>query len=528
MNVVAVEERSCLNFFGFHQNPFPVAPDSENFYISEHIEKILADIIYGINARKGFMILTGEVGLGKTTISRRLISIMEAKGHFTSLVFQTAFRDVELIREINRDFGIKTDSLIFADQMKILNEFLLVRNQEGRNCIIIIDDAQNLNFKSLEMIRMISNLEADGQKLVQILLVGQPELVDLLDSVKLRQLKSRVVIREETRALKKEEMENYILFRLNRAGDRGLTRVRHAALKQIHRFTRGNFRQINLLMDRCLYVAFLYNTVKIGKRLVTEAHHDLSPEKKQPQKRLLIFVFSALVLMMSAFGAAYNYSGRVFNPPVSVEKRYQVPSLPNNRSTINLQKRESLKEDFRKLSNNSGFDGAGEDELVIADADTLGPVMDFLRSYQLDGQASGFAKALKGDDFTTFSGMIYDQTGYELIRLSRISDHIRETYGLLYFESERSGHENWLLFWKPPFRIDAFYKGYQGDSIRKLSSMLADTGFYKGIVGNSVDGQLVDAIKVFQERESLSATGYPDVETLFRLFLHQRRSAHGR
>lgn len=121
----AYEELSYLDFLGLDYNPFPVAPDDENFYFSEHIYEILSEIIHGIISRKGFMVITGDVGLGKTTISRRILNVLEEKGIETSLCFHTSYQDVELLREINRDFGIKTTNLIFGEQMELLNDFLV-------------------------------------------------------------------------------------------------------------------------------------------------------------------------------------------------------------------------------------------------------------------------------------------------------------------------------------------------------------------------------------------------------------------
>jgi len=180
-------EMRYLDYFGLRFNPFPVVPDVENFFLSRNIDRVITEIVHGIDTRKGFMVLTGEIGLGKTTICRKIMNILEEKGTETSLVFHTAYQDVELLREINRDFGLEAGTLNLGTQMKVLNDFLLSRNAEGRNCTIIIDDAQNLSNKSLELIRMISNLETDHQKLVQILLIGQPELVDKLNSSDLRQ-----------------------------------------------------------------------------------------------------------------------------------------------------------------------------------------------------------------------------------------------------------------------------------------------------------------------------------------------------
>ena len=190
------EELQHLQCLGLSCNPFPVAPDNENFFLSEGIDRATANIVHGMLARKGFLVLTGDIGLGKTTISRRIIGILEGKDVATSLVFHSTYQDVELLREINRDFGLQVSSLRCSDQMQALNRFLLERSRRGKNSAIIIDDAQNLDKRSLELVRLISNLEADRQKLVQILLVGQPELLDQLDCSSLRQLKSRIMIQE--------------------------------------------------------------------------------------------------------------------------------------------------------------------------------------------------------------------------------------------------------------------------------------------------------------------------------------------
>ena len=290
------EELRYLEHFGLSFNPFPVAPDVENFFLSQSIDLVITEIVHGILTRKGFMVLTGEIGLGKTTISRKIMGILEEKGVETSLIFHTAYQDVELLREINRDFGVEAEKerLHFNDQMNFLNEFLLDRNRDGKNCAIIIDDAQNLSHKSLELVRMISNLETDQQKLVQILLIGQPELVDKLNSPDLRQLKSRIIIQKEARPLNTEELNSYLLFKLSAAGNQGKTAVMKSAVKKIHQLSSGNFRQINTLMDRCLYAGFFHNTSEIDKGIVKEAYKDLSPEKLRPFKTPLARGLSAL------------------------------------------------------------------------------------------------------------------------------------------------------------------------------------------------------------------------------------------
>ena len=270
------EELQHLQCLGLSCNPFPVAPDNENFFLSEGIDRATANIVHGMLARKGFLVLTGDIGLGKTTISRRIIGILEEKDVATSLVIHSTYQDVELLREINRDFGLQVSSLRCSDQMRALNRFLLERSRSGKNAAIIIDDAQNLDKRSLELVRLISNLEADRQKLVQILLVGKPELLDQLDCRSLRQLKSRIMIQETARPLSRDELKYYLLFKLNAVGSSGRIKITRWALGKIHRITGGNLRKVNILMDRCLYAVFLFNADEINRRVVTIAHKDLT------------------------------------------------------------------------------------------------------------------------------------------------------------------------------------------------------------------------------------------------------------
>lgn len=192
------DETAFLNYFGLDRNPFPVAPDDDHFYFSDRIEQVVTEITHGVVARKGFMVLTGEVGLGKTTISRRIVNLLKKNKIITSMVLHTSYQDAELLMEINRNFGNGINIPRIGNQLRRLNNFLLAQSHQNKNCVILIDDAQNLNFKSFELIRMISNLEANQQKLVQIILVGQPELKGLLNSHRLRQLKSRVVIQKRS------------------------------------------------------------------------------------------------------------------------------------------------------------------------------------------------------------------------------------------------------------------------------------------------------------------------------------------
>jgi len=234
-----------LKFFGLSYNPFPAAPDNTDFYLSLHNEKIIKELTEAIFSRKGFMILTGEIGLGKTTTIRRIIQILEENNIETSLILQSFFQGENLLKEIIRDFNleIKDSDDDLSLLMTRLNNFLLEKNKKGINCTILIDDAQNLTVESLELVRMISNFETGKEKLVQIVLVGQPELMIKLDCHELRQLKSRITSAQKPIPLKQDELSKYIQFKLNLAGNSGKLIIEDSAIKKLYKFTKGNFRK---------------------------------------------------------------------------------------------------------------------------------------------------------------------------------------------------------------------------------------------------------------------------------------------
>ena len=492
-------ELRYLEHFDLRFNPFPVAPDVENFFLSPNIDRLITAIIHGIRTRKGFMVLAGEVGLGKTTISRKIIDILVKKGIETSLVSHTSYQEMELLREINRDFGLETKSLRFGDQMRTLNDFLLARNKKGKNCAIIIDDAQNLNNKSLELVRMISNLETDQQKLVQILLIGQPELVDKLNSPNLRQLKSRIIIRVEARPMDFEELNSYLLFKLNAAGNRGKTIIKKNALQKIHQLCKGNFRHVNILMDRCLCVAFLHDTTEISKDIVKEAYKDLSPDGFRFRKRPLIWASSMLLVFFLVGGIGYwgYYLDSGFTQSEDVH-RYPIPPR------IAAPSKTGIRAGISKIP---------------------GPVTDFLREYRLCEYEQSFFEALKTRRFQGISDTIFEQTGHRLILLEHMPDTVREKYGILAYPIDSSGKQGLFLFWRPELQLGNYYYGYKGEEIRMLQEMLTAVNLYDDHIDGIVGKNLTASIKRFQSQVSLPVTGLPDDRTLFLL---SQKGGHGR
>ncbi len=513
------EQIDYLNFFELDTNPFPVAPDDKNFFLSEHINQIISEITHGILTRKGFMTLTGEVGLGKTTISRRIISLLEERGVATSLVLNSAFQGAELIQAINSDFGLDTlylpeNGRIFGEQIKLLNDFLLEQNKKGRNCAILIDDAQNLDHESLETVRMISNLEADQQKLVQILLVGQPELTENLNNKNLRQLKSRVIIKGDVQPLTKADLKNYLFFKLNSAGNNGLLNIQSSAIKKIYKYVRGNIRQLNMLMDRALYVAFIYNTRNITRKIIREACQDIYPEKIKFRKKLLVPAFCMVLLLVGGMlihSVVYRHyfskktsiaSKHFLGPPLFDKSLTQsaVFSLPNILVSPKAQTRQGLKREI------------AVDLIKIPE-----PVIDFLKDYQIASHAQEFWQAVKTGQYEKISKIIYQASGYELIRLNTLNQEIKEKFGTFTLPSEKAGWKTHFLFWKPGLKLPKFYYRYAGNDVLKLQKMLAQIDLYHDKFDGIVGKNLMLAVIDFQKKMEIPVTGYPNKQMLFLL-----------
>src|SRR5208337_4388625 len=204
-------------FFGLSENPFNVTPDPKFLFLSKAHEESLSYLRYGIDQRKGFIMITGEVGAGKTTICRALLGNLP-KTVRTALILNPALSDIELLQTINQDFGINASHTSKKALLDELYEFLINVFIAGENAVLIIDECQNLSPDVLEQIRMLSNLETEKEKLLQIVLVGQPELGETLKKPALRQLTQRVSVHYHMLPLQKEEIERYINHRLKIAG----------------------------------------------------------------------------------------------------------------------------------------------------------------------------------------------------------------------------------------------------------------------------------------------------------------------
>lgn len=528
-----------LEFFGLNRNPFPVAPDNTDFYLSPHNESVIERLTQGILSRKGFMLLTGEIGLGKTTLSRRIIQQLSEHPVITALILHSFQQEEDLLRAIIHDFGgrIRKENNHFSGLMATLSRFLLKKNKAGINCVIIIDDAQNLTVKTLELIRMISNLEADREKLVQILLIGQPELVDKLNQHELRQLKSRITVSQQSIPLLKSEVPRYVQFKLNMAGNSGKIKLTKKAMEKLYQKSWGNFRRVNILMDQVLMQAAQDQTLVLQPDYITKADQELAfVSDTKPAKGIspLVFAFSIILVTIGLCAGMGFYlfndtdkskpsaqvvSKTILQPPplpestaaadqtLPVKTPSAIPPAPNT-----LPASPAMKTKQAGLLAKSDPRVPGSDIPPVAEA-----VADFLSAYHLGGYTQPFNQALYQGNFKSVNTAIYRKTGYQLISMSQLPDFVRDQYDVLVTKNAQDNLPGYLFFWKPPFVIDQFHHNYWGYEIRSLQELLSRRNRYHFNVDGIVGQRIIKSVQEFQQENGLPATGFPDAATLFLL-----------
>jgi general secretion pathway protein A len=253
-----------LGFYGLTEMPFHVTPDPKFLFLSASHRDALQHLRYGVSERKGFIVLVGEVGCGKTTLCRTFLNQLDHERYDTALILNSRVTETGLLKAILEELGEKPKGKSKTDLLGQVNQLLLDRIQAHREILLIIDEAQNLSFEVMEQVRLLSNLETDKQKLLQILLIGQPELKERLAAEELRQLRQRILVFCELRPLSIVELTSYVQHRLTLAGANGRPRFSKWALRSIHKISRGIPRIANNLCDKALLAAYVRGADEVG------------------------------------------------------------------------------------------------------------------------------------------------------------------------------------------------------------------------------------------------------------------------
>jgi len=270
------------SYFGLKENPFNVNPDPRYLYLTKQIEEALTGLMYGIQTRKGFITLTGEVGTGKTTLVNRLLDWLRQRRTRTAFLFNSRMNTSHLFDFILAEFEIACESRTKSQQLMKLNQWLLERYRAGETAVLIIDEAQNLSYPVLEEIRMLTNLETSTEKLLQIVLSGQPELEEKLKLPQLRQLKQRITLRCKTAPLTKEQTHAYIAERLRIAGTTGEQIFSPEAMDTVHMYSLGIPRVVNLLCEHALINTYVEQERVVSPKIVEDIAREFQLDEIEP------------------------------------------------------------------------------------------------------------------------------------------------------------------------------------------------------------------------------------------------------
>lgn len=263
------------DFFGFSEKPFTITPNPHFVFLSSIHREAFARLLYGVDSHAGFISLTGEVGTGKTTMLRTLLTQLDPEKYRSALIFNPCLSGEQLLAGICREFGVEAGEQNRSGYLDALNRFLIEQNGAGRTVVLVIDEAQNLEPAVLEQVRLVSNLETERDKLIQIILAGQPELDDVLRRHDLRQLNQRITVRCRLTAMTLDDTTQYINHRLKISGSRIPNIFPVATVRRIYRFSRGIPRLINVACEQALVMAWTRESLVVSPHIATEVIAEL-------------------------------------------------------------------------------------------------------------------------------------------------------------------------------------------------------------------------------------------------------------
>ena len=310
------------NFFGFNERPFKLVPNPAYLFLSRSHEEALAHLTYAVIQGEGFMEITGEVGTGKTTLCRAFLEHLDDNTK-TAYIFNPNLNSFELLKAINDEFGIPSDADNAKDLIDTLNAFLIEQKTRGNHTVLLIDEAQNLTNEVLELLRLLSNLETAKHKLLYIILVGQPELKEKLDSYELRQLRQRISLSCRLIPLGFNDVRNYIQHRINVASKKPGIRFAEGAYRSIYNYSKGIPRLVNIVCDRALLTAFGLDQKEITQKIVRASIKELTDSnninknrfKKQKKAILFFSILSLILFMMIYFRPGLFRGNTILNSP---------------------------------------------------------------------------------------------------------------------------------------------------------------------------------------------------------------------
>ncbi|HBG08243.1 MAG: AAA family ATPase [Geobacteraceae bacterium GWC2_58_44] len=510
--------------FGFKEPPFALTPNPAFLFLSSPHQEAFAHLLFAIESRAGFIELSGEVGTGKTTIVRTLLNQLDPQSYRTALIFNPTLSPLGLLKEINDEFGLASAGDEMRDLHQALNRFLLEENRAGRTVVLVIDEAQNLSVEVLEHIRLISNLETDSDKLIQIVLVGQPELKKLLARPELRQLDQRITVRYHLKPMCFADSCDYIRHRIRfAASGREPLAFSPGAVKRIFRYSGGLPRLINGVCDRALLLAYTRGCKEVSPSMAALSIADLGKGASRRPRRALQGVAASL-LLVSLAAAAFMLLRGAEEPQAKTPPQQAAPVLS----------REALLNALGALSEQENLHAAVNAVLSRWQAPPVLPVpgqaatlrtlarQRGVTATRIAGNLDAVARldapallhvAVPGAGPRMLALTAIDKDGVSVVpSLAGRSKLTREELALLW-----SGGAT--LFWKDFHAISSRVKPAEKvEGVRRLQGLLKQVGCYNGPLDGNPGSKTKAAIAEFQGREQVLVDGQATGQTLLLLY----------
>ncbi len=533
-----------LDFYGFREKPFNLTPDPRFIFLSKNHKEAFAHLLYGILNRVGFILLTGEVGSGKTTVLRAMLGELDAAQYRTGFIFNPCLSPLELLQNINREFGISSYSPNRASLLDELNSFLLEHNASGRTIVLVIDEAQNLEGPVLEQIRLISNLETEKEKLIQIVLSGQPEFLEILKKEEMRQLNQRITVRYHLKPMDFSDTVGYVHHRIRVAGGGGRRRIifSQRALKRIHSYSEGLPRLINAACDRALLAGFTKDASGISSRIAATGIEDMG---KNPASRLWrrpLVQIPVFVLVAALLGAGIYLMRPSFLSPIQSFQPLRV-----ERQTASTDPAVAGGEDFTQtlpavLGRISEEESARIAFNTLANLWKVPPIPQSSALHVNDSDAMEREVLSRGLGLYKFStnlnallGMDYPAAleltlpgipGKRFLLLMGVEEEqllvappIGDRKSLSFAELERYWSGRGFLLWKDSRNLlRRTWVGAKGEPIRELQNLLKEAGIYTGALTGHYDDGTLAAVRKFQALKGIEQDGIVGEQTLVALY----------
>lgn len=548
-------------YFGFNEKPFTLTPNPRFIYLSRNHKEAFAHLLYGINNHYGFIELIGEVGTGKTTVLRTLLSQLNDEHYRSALIFNPCLSGIELLRSINQEFGIDASSEFANELLAELNRFLLQENSNGRTIILVIDEAQNLQPDVLEQVRLISNLETENDKLIQIVLAGQPELEALLYRPDLRQLNQRIAVRYRLRSMNQEETRAYIRHRMEVAGETGGVSFSRFAIKWIYLYTRGVPRMINILCDRALLIAYGDECRTVSAAIVSRAIKEIL---NLPQGRRLSMFRAGAAIAAAAVMVAL---ATVFWKPSSplAQKKAELHAMATGSSTEHSGKSAELAAataapaavqaqavDAGRLSElKKGLLSQNQNETHISAFNALAEAWQVRQIKALNSQLTVPDKfirltAKRKLRCTRFSGTLEQALKLKvpMLMVTNVQGQLGNICIAAFGDGSDSvtvhpalsgsnrikksdlaliAENNFYLVWQNPGKIpDTVSKGERRYELRTLQRLLKQAGFYQAAIDGVYSDETIKATSNFQRSLGITANDKLGAVTLAALAMYER------